>query len=182
MADDTIPPLIPSTDETISDVTGRLDALETSLADPVLFGDSSAADLVVSPTPMTYPLGRSWRFDFLTGRFVGARTARTPDTTRGVEQLQQWIEKCLRTFRGAHPIHSDEYGLEQGFREVGELLSDVQAGDLIQRISDALRFHPKIIRIQAPTLGPDPDDPEALQIFFQVVLDDSSTMDVQVTL
>jgi hypothetical protein len=73
--------------------------------------DDAPADLVVQETLPT-PVGRSWAFDFNTRDFVSGPYGHGPLTTHGEATLDVWITKALQTARGAHPIYSDDYGME----------------------------------------------------------------------
>lgn len=146
------------------DPSSTLEVLDERLRDP----STAPPDLIVTEDQAA-PLGRSWAFDFASKRFV-QRSAGVAQT-RGLGTLRQWIEKCLRTDRGAHPIHPDDYGMERPFDLIGQSLASASADDLQARIEDALVFHPQIVAVQDLTLDYDPDD-YVLQVSFTVVLTD----------
>lgn len=60
------------------------------------------------------PFGRSWLFDFDTGRM-----ASSPQPVQGLDALVMWCQLALRTMRMAHPIFGDEYGMTEPDRLLG---------------------------------------------------------------
>jgi hypothetical protein len=97
--------------------------------------------------------------------------------TRGLETLRQWIEKALRTERGAHPIHSDDYGMVRPFDMIGMPLAAISSESLQQRIEDALIVHPLIAGVQDFLMDYDPMD-TVLNTSFSVVLTDQQVLTV----
>ena len=71
------------------------------------------SDDLIATEPERLPIARSWAFDFERGRFERGLAAQGPTESRGVMTLRYWIEKCLRTARGAHPIHPEDYGIDR---------------------------------------------------------------------
>ena len=174
-------PLVPPDDELIAP-SAALDEIERSIGDPALFGDLSATrvgDVVVDTQPQTFSLGRTWQFDFVKGDFVVPGAARSPVGVSGVETLRQWIALTLRTERGAHPIASDDYGLEAPVAGIGFAPRDVLASDLAQRVADALSFHPKIVEVRDFVMRVDEEDEEAVLVSFTVVLDNAESLSVE---
>lgn len=115
------------------------------------------------------PFGRGWGFDFETGQM--ARHGIAPVVTHDLETLRIWIEKTLRTARGAHPIYSLDYGVDDPYMGIGSPFSAEAVGLLTDSISDALLTHDRIeevVDIQF-TGGPDSD---VLFISFSVIVDD----------
>lgn len=152
---------VPQAGEPLS-ATEALQALELSLE-----AQPSAVDLVVSVDPPP-PIGRSWAFDFRSRSFVTAGS-RSPLQTRDLQTLGGWIEKCLNTARGAHPVHPDGYGLPAGLPMIGGPQGALPA-DLEDRITDALTFHPRITGVRHFAYDYDPDE-EWLAVSFTVLVD-----------
>lgn len=141
--------------------------------------DAGPPDVVVTEQPVPPP-GRSWAFDFREGGFKpGMRASNL--AIRGVDTLKAWVEKCLRTDRGAYPIHSDDYGMQRPFDLIGEPVSTATTVDLEHRISDALTFHPLIVAVADFQMESDPDD-EAVFVSFAVVLSDDSSIPLELQL
>jgi hypothetical protein len=163
--------LVPADDEplTAEESAAALDASFDTFRDE--------DDLVVS-VPAPTPVGRGWDFDFAKRRFVIGRFGHGPVETHGETTLKVWIEKCLNTDRGAHPIHSDDYGMERPFDEVGMPLSMLPSSDYERRIREALIFHDRIVDVRDFDLDTDPDD-EAVGVTFSVVLDDDTTISIE---
>jgi hypothetical protein len=125
------------------------------------------------------PVGRSWAFEYWGERegFVreGGRGALE---TREIATLRQWIEKCVNTERGVHPIHPPDYGL-RGLNEViGAPPSSLALGTLAERVRQALIFHPRISDIENFRYSFDPDD-DLLEVSFRVLLDGDESVDVE---
>lgn len=134
----------------------------------------TAEELVLTQESLPPP-GKSWAYDFHRREFVYGEGGRAPLTTNGLGTLAGWIEKCLMTERGAHPIHPPGYGLERGFG-LGGAVSDIPF-DLEERVRDALRFNPYITDIEDWAMTFDEDD-EGWQVGFTVVLENGSTLSV----
>ena len=154
--------LLPATPET--DVDDDIAALE----DLPAFDDDTSEDLVVDE-PEPEPIGKSWAFDFVNGVFLFV-SAQGPSATWGETTLRYWIEKCLRTPRGALPIHDPDYGME-GLRGLIGAIPDEVIADLEPRVRDALLFHPRITDILDFETEYDPMN-EHVEVSFTVVTDE----------
>lgn len=169
-SDPQIPVLLPATDEPLSDVDA-LAALENALET-----FPNQVDLVVSVDP-PQPVGRSVAYDFATRSLIKSSGQLGPTETRGLATLGTWIEKCLRTARGAHAIHPAGYGLPASVESIiGTPVGTIPA-DLEQRIREALTFHPRISDIESFSYDWEDDD-DVLQIFMVIVLDDDSRIPI----
>jgi hypothetical protein len=170
------PAFTPSTDVPL---TGQeaFDELQRALE-----ASPNQIDAIVAADPPK-PVGRSWAFDWHTRRFVKPTGAQGPKPTFGRETLTQWIEKAMRTARGAHAVHPLTYGMREpqgGLygRSVGEVPPDLE-----QIIIDALTFHWAISDVTDFAFGYDPDE-EWLSCAFTVQLSDATAirlLDVRVT-
>lgn len=129
--------------------------------------------LVVEEEPP--PIGRSWAFDFVSGRFQSGATGKAPLATNGVATLIVWAEKCLRTVAGAHPIHPPGYGVRERSAVLGRAVAGAPVGELEQRIREALTFHPRIVDIEDFEFDFDPLD-EWVNVTFSLVLDDDTVV------
>jgi hypothetical protein len=132
-------------------------------------------DLVVTEEAPP-PLGRSWAFDFITKRFL-SQGQHGPAETYGDDTLVFWVEKCLHTARGAHPIYPNDYGMERPFDHIGRMMDTADYGDLEGRIHDALVFHPRIVDVTDFEANQEPDD-DALFVTFRIVKDDGTAVQV----
>lgn len=151
------------------DPARTLDYLDERLRDP----GAQPPDLVVSDEPPPPP-GRSWSFDFPRKRFVTRRGGGVAKI-RGLETLRQWCEKALRTDRGAHPIHSDDYGMVRPFDMIGARIGSGGKDQLRQRVEQCVTFHPRIVGIQDFEVTYDPND-SILSVSFSVVLVDDEEL------
>jgi Protein of unknown function (DUF2634) len=134
-------------------------------------------DLVVT-APESEPVGRSWSFNYAARSFISGSKGHGPAETYGDETLRQWIVKCLMTDRGAHPIHSDQYGVESLSGIMGVPVVDLDTGDFEQRIREALMFHSRIADVREFEWDLDPDN-EGVFVTFEVVLDDDETLSIE---
>jgi hypothetical protein len=148
--------------------------------DPGLINPDLALDAALAPTVTVdpdapIPFGRSWRFDFTAGQFIYDGTA--PQETYEMDTLIVWVEKTCRTALFAHPIYSDQYGVEItdliGMQVDDELLSGYQ-----NAITQALLVHDRIVSVQDFSFNQDPFD-EGLYASFTVVLDTAPPFEAQ---
>lgn len=152
------------------DPQSTLDLLDDRLVDPSV----PPPDLVVTDAPPP-PYGRSWAFDFVAQRFVVSPSGGIAET-RGLATLRVWIEKCMRTDRGAHPIHSDDYGMVRPFDMIGMQLTDISKDDLEDRVRTALTVHPSILDIDDFDMTYATDGDDALFVSFTVLLADQQSL------
>src|SRR4051794_26346143 len=129
--------------------------------------------LVVEEEPP--PIGRSWAFDFVSGRFRSGPGGRSPLATNGTATLVVWAEKCLRTVAGSHPIHPPGYGVRDRTSLLGRAISGAPVAELEQRIREALTFHPRIADIEDFVFDYDSAD-EWVNVTFSLVLDDDTVV------
>jgi hypothetical protein len=141
------------------------------------FDDESLEDLVVEE-PELSPVGKSWAFDFPSGQFFYA-SAQGPTTTWGAITLRYWIEKCLRTPRGALPIHDPGYGVE-GLNQIIGHRSGEALADLEPSITSALLFHPRISEVIDFVADFDPAE-EYVEVSFTVITDEEGFEEVSVS-
>lgn len=133
-------------------------------------------DELVVDQPPPPPVGRSWGLDFIEGKFF-IRPGHGPIETQGDDTLAFWIEKTLRTARGAHPIYPNEYGMVSPFNMIGHTLTSADYADLESRIFDALTFHDRITDVVDFAAEQDPAD-DALVLDFRVVKDDGTELTI----
>lgn len=141
---------------------------ELALVDADILALGNEAVVQEDPPP---PLGRGWAFDFGGGTGFRSGKGQGPQLTYGIDTLRVWCEKALRTDRGAHPIHPDDYGMDNPYGAIG-MFHD-EDPDLEQRVVDALTFHPRITAVRDIVRSYDADD-EYLSLSFTIVLDDGS--------
>lgn len=143
-------------------------------------GVSAPADVVVVEEQPP-PLGLSWAYDFPRERFLLAQGQHGPLTTHGTETLIGWMEKVLRTSRGAHPIHPPGYGVLGRNELIARLVEGAPVAEFERRIRDALKFHPRISDVQDFDYSFDPND-EWVAISFTVIREDDTRLPVATTL
>lgn len=153
------------------------DALNYELLppDPGLISPDLALDAALAPVEdiendAPVPLGRSWRFDFEAGQFV--RDGTVPKIVYELDTLIMWIEKTLRTARLAHPIYSDEYGVENAMTTafIGSQMDDDMLSEYQDAINDALTAHDRILSVEDFDFDQDPFE-ETLNTSFTVMVD-----------
>lgn len=152
------------------DPAAALDVLDKRLVDPT----AAPPDLIVTDDALP-PYGRGWAFDFSINRLV-VQSGGGVSQTYGLQTLRTWVEKCLRTDRGAHPIYSDEFGMVRPFDMIGQQLTDVSSEDLQERITDALTKHPSIVDVQGFSMTYSTDGDDLLSVSFVAVLADQQAL------
>jgi hypothetical protein len=159
-----------------SDVLELLEAdeqgdVETNEDELAQLEAETGADLALDDGPKP-TLGRSWAFDFASGRFI-TKPGGGPIETQGMATLRTWIEKALRTARGAHRVYAQSsFGLAAGL-DVGGI--DPSLDDLEGRCRQALTLHPRITDVRDFRITPDPDDEEVSLVGFLVLTDEAGT-------
>lgn len=81
-------------------------ALAAAAASALEAADAAVPDDSDPPEPFGY----SWAFDFAAGRFV--RQGSSPARVTGLDALAQRVMMALNSARYAHPIFSDDFGVE----------------------------------------------------------------------
>lgn len=168
MSDQTI---LPAEDDQL-DVDVQLAQVEGDLADDLVEGDEF--DLVLDEAPDELPpLGKGYAFDFTRRQFV--RAGRTPAVTHGDQTLREWVAKAIHTERGAHPIHSDEYGMDDPFRLIGSPVRGAAVAQYEQDLVRCLTTHPRIADVRDFGVTDD-EDGKAIWLTFLIVLDDDTEL------
>lgn len=153
------------------------DALADLEAD---FQETSSPSEIIIVEEEPPPVGRSWAFDFPRAVFKTANS-KSPLKTHGDATLIQWAEKCLRTARGAHPIHPPGYGLASPADLIGQTVDGAPVAELEARIREALTFHPRIADIRDFDYDFDSSD-EWIAVSFTMVLDNDASVAFGATL
>jgi hypothetical protein len=151
--------------------------------DPGLINPDLALDAALAPVEeiendSPAPFGRSWRFDFVAGQFV--RDGTVPKVVYELDSLIMWVEKTLRTARLAHPIYSDEYGVEGAatFEPVGRQLDEEILNEYQDALTEALLIHDRIVSVENYSFDQDPFE-ETLQVSFTVMVDAAPPLEPQ---
>ena len=149
--------------------------------DPGLINPDLQLDAALSPVEddqpdVPQPFGRSWRFDFVAGQFV--KNGLAPQVTYELDSLIVWVEKTLRTDRYAHPIYSDEYGIEGPFDIVGQQADEELLAAYQDAISTALLVHDRIVSVEDFSFTQDPFE-EELYGSFTVIVDAAPPLEAQ---
>lgn len=138
-----------------------------------LLAAALAATPITPPADTKLPLGRGWEFDFEAGQFV--RFGTSPVSVTGLANLRQWIEKTLRTARIAHPIYSDQYGMDY-LELIGNRLTSGGIALYAQAITEALKVHDRISDVTDFTFSYLPEE-GVLLADFTVVTDSGDLID-----
>lgn len=132
------------------------------------------ADTVVVAEDAPPPIGKSWAFDFTSG-FVPA-PAGGPLEEQGLAAIRTLVEKAIRTARGAHPIYSDDYGIDFPYEVIGKQANAPEIVLLRQAIEEAaLSAHPRVNAVTNYAAVVEPEE-EALFVSFDVVLDSGESV------
>jgi hypothetical protein len=164
------PTLVPLADEPVTG-TDALAQLQSALE--IRPND---VDLIVSGDPPPPP-GKSWEWDFTLRQAVKPAGAMGPQVTRGTRTMLTWVEKCLNTPRGAHPIHPADYGIERAALDMIGGPVGVVPPDFEARVREALTFHPNISDVSDFVYSFDRDD-SWMHISCVLVLDDESPLPI----
>jgi hypothetical protein len=121
--------------------------------------------------------GRGWAFDYASGEFVPHGLA--PARVTGLTQLQAWIEKAVRTARGAHPIYSDDFGVDDAalYAPYGYTFSAGIAQRWADGLRDALVVHDRISDVTDFQFTGDPAD-TTMFVTFTVTTDEGEDLTV----
>ncbi len=118
--------------------TAALDAAEASaLPEP---------DEALLPEDPVEPLGRTWLFNFETGRFV--RSGQAPAGVSGVGALKVWILMAIHTARGAHAVFTDAFGIEDPNLMIGAVDGASLVDEYGAQIREALLVHDRISDVE----------------------------------
>jgi hypothetical protein len=167
----TVASILPAGDQP-TDVDDELAQIEADLdAIPSQPDDFDMA--VLPPEDDPQPIGRGWAYDWESKRFVRAPQGWQPMQTQGEQTLREWVAKCMRTQRGAHPVHPEDYGMDDPFLLVGLPATDAPVGQYEDDLRQALTFHPRIADVTDFSSSVDQDS-GTVQLTFTVVLDDDS--------
>lgn len=139
-ADDSDFELLPADDEDVTPDADLEAAAAGALADP------DVPIEVESEPPI--PFGRTPAFDFDRGRFV--RQGGSPAWVSGFEALQQWCMMAAHSARYAHPIFSDDFGVEGLGEAIGTLGPEAveAADDAMQALREAWLVHDRIAEVE----------------------------------
>jgi hypothetical protein len=110
--------------------------------------DAGEIDQALEP-PQPLPLGRSWMFDPVAGRFAVA--GGSPIETRGVESVKAWIICLLYTMRGAHPVLDPDYGIDNPFAMIGKPEAEISNQQYQDEVTAALLRDDRIAAVSAFT-------------------------------
>lgn len=158
--------LLPSDDETLSPA----DELAASAAGAV----AEAGEITPEADPAPAPFGRTWVFDFETGRFV--RSGTSPLPTTGFGALEQWILMAVHTARFAHSVFSDDFGMEEPEKGIGELRSGEMIADYEQRLREAVLVHDRVTALENFTASYNPIEGVLTITYFEVVTDEGEVI------
>lgn len=141
--------LSPTEDVPVSPAEQLEAAARSALEDPV-----SVA--VAAPERIVTPYGMSWQFDFSNRRFV--REENSPVQAHGEHALEQWVQACLHTVAGAHPIFSRFFGVQDYSAIFGTANPEEMIADLDRRFRMALTQHDRIAAVDAMEITWDPGE------------------------
>jgi hypothetical protein len=161
--------LVPTDDETLSPA----DELAASIAGAVT-EDGFVASL--PDTSPAVPFGRTWIFDFETGRFLRAGTSPVPTT--GFGALQQWVLMAVKSARFAHAVFSDDFGMEEPDAAIGELFVAEGISDYEQRLREAVLVHDRVTALENFEATYDPVAGVLAIAYFEVVTDEEERVPV----
>jgi hypothetical protein len=168
---------LPTDDEGYSPLEAGVeppDADEELALEDELAGSDDA--LIVEQEPPA-PLGRTPAIDFVERTFVPS-LAGGPLMLYGLDTLGQWVEKCLRTRRGAHPAVHPDFGVDITPSDLmdGGPADPAELAEAEDDWTRALLVHPRISEVDEWDFDIDPDD-DAVYVTFRVVPEGDSDND-----
>lgn len=129
----------------------------------------------VAPQPVV-PFGRSWQFDWEAGQFIHAGAS--PADTHGFGALEQWCLMAIHAARYAHPVFSDQFGMENPDSPIGEFAEGEILADWQRALVDALMVHDRVTSVENMDLDWDPSTGILTINNFDVVTDEDQTVAV----
>lgn len=168
--------ILPASDSP-TPVDDQLEEIEADLDTLPLQPDDYDLSVGIDDEPQ--PIGRGWAFDWERRRFIRAAQGYQPLPTQGEQTLREWVAKCMRTQRGAHPVHPEDYGMADPFLLIGLPIEQAPVAQYEDDLKQALTFHPRIadVRDFAATLD---RDAGTIALQFTVLLDDDSQVNFDV--
>lgn len=148
------------------------DDLAASVQGALALGDT--VQPITEDAPV--PFGRSWDFDWEAGQF--RRVGQSPAEVTGFDTLGQWCEAALHSARFAHPIFSDEFGMEEPDDVIGEFPDGEAIADWQRSLVDALMVHDRVTSVENVSLTWDPTTGILTVDSLDVVTDDEETLTV----
>lgn len=132
--------LLPADDEGSTPEDDLEAAVAGALEDPA----APVADEAEQPEPFGY----TWAFDFDAGRFL--RHGQAPARVTGLAAVEQRCMMALNTARYAHPIFSDEFGVEDPQHGLGTVGPEAReaADDWRGKTRDALMVFDDVTDVQ----------------------------------
>lgn len=129
----------------------------------------------IDPTPAA-PFGISWRFDWQRGQFI--RVGQSPAQTAGFDSLAEWCLMAVHSARYAHPVFSDDFGMEEPESVIGEFAEGEALSDWQRAIVEALMVHDRITSVENFELDWDPSQGILTILSMDVVTDEDQTVTV----
>jgi hypothetical protein len=130
------------------------------------------------PDEPPVPFGRSWPFDYQTGRFRRAGTS--PATVTGLDALREWCMTALSTARNARgTVLPSVFGMENLNAEIGQLVGPEVMADMKLRITDALLVHDRITAVTDFDMYFDQTEQALVIRNFTVVTDEDQSLVVR---
>lgn len=141
--------------------------------------DGTAGELEEASVPAL--IGRTPVIDFVNRTWLPS-TAGGPLMVEGLQALQQWCEKCLRTRRGESPACDPSFGVEALATDyLGGVLSAADAAAWEADVKRALEMHPLIEEVTGVRLE-GAEDGEATLFFTLELRDETVPVDLQTDL
>jgi hypothetical protein len=144
------------------------------------FDPDIAPDLVITEDDEPSPVGRGWAFDFNRNRLVGGPAGHAPLATLGEETLKVWIVKVLQTARRAHPVYSDDYGIDTLDDFIGGPVERFPTDEYHNAIREALLVNDNIEDVIDLHSTYDPDE-NWVSLEFTVVRATGSLLTIETT-
>lgn len=125
------------------------------------------------------PWGMTWLWDFDAKRFK--RFGSAPVRITGLAGLAMRIQAVARTMRFAHPIFSDDIGMENPYRLIGHAQDGATLQSHVADLSEAILALDRVAEVPNITVL-DSSYADAIELEVEVVTDDEENLAVDVTI
>jgi hypothetical protein len=133
-------------------------------------------DAVEATTEAPSPMGMTWQIDPDTGLLDLYGSA--PVAVNGVDAVRVWAATALSIKRFAHPIFSDNYGMDDPTAPLGRQFDAERNADYIRDVRQTLLVHDRITDVHNFVFRYDPDD-TFVEMDADMILDDEDTLSIE---
>lgn len=139
-----------------------------------------ADDGLLIETDAVLPYGRTWAFDFATGRFKTGPNGSAPLEVNGTESLQVWLETLAATAAGVHSSLPPDFGLDDPAEFIGFSDPIEGATDFAEQFTEAaVALHDRVGAIEDFTPEWEQGSDTVTISNFTVITDDGDAIELE---